>query len=216
MLDTLRSIVQDVNSAPIFPRRAGRHRARVREAMGTEVCSIYLRGPGARPLPVRRDRRPEQGRGRSPVSRAWAGTGRARRHARRADQPRRRDAATRTSTTCPKSAKNRSTRSSACRSSSSGRCSACWWCSSATGAASTKAKKRSWSRCRRSWPASSRTPRPPAISRLGDGPDGTAGLAFHRRGRLAGHRLRHARSSSIRPRFSKACRTAKRKTSPSN
>ena len=42
MLDTLRSIVQDVNAAPTFRHALDVIVARVREAMGTEVCSIYL------------------------------------------------------------------------------------------------------------------------------------------------------------------------------
>jgi phosphotransferase system enzyme I (PtsP) len=42
MLDTLRSIVQDVNSAPNFRDALDLIVERVREAMGTEVCSIYL------------------------------------------------------------------------------------------------------------------------------------------------------------------------------
>lgn len=45
MLDTLRSIVQDVNSAPTFRHALDVIVARVREAMGTEVCSIYLVDP---------------------------------------------------------------------------------------------------------------------------------------------------------------------------
>ena len=45
MLETLRSIVQDVNSAPTFRDALDVIVARVREAMGTEVCSIYLVDP---------------------------------------------------------------------------------------------------------------------------------------------------------------------------
>jgi phosphotransferase system enzyme I (PtsP) len=42
MLEALRSIVQDVNSAPTFRAALDVIVARVRETMGTEVCSIYL------------------------------------------------------------------------------------------------------------------------------------------------------------------------------
>ncbi len=42
MLETLRSIVQDVNSAPNFRAALDLIVKQVREAMGTEVCSIYL------------------------------------------------------------------------------------------------------------------------------------------------------------------------------
>ncbi len=42
MLETLRSIVQDVNSAPNFRSALDLIVGRVRDAMGTEVCSIYL------------------------------------------------------------------------------------------------------------------------------------------------------------------------------
>ena len=45
MLEILRSIVQDVNSAPTFRDALDVIVARVREAMGTEVCSIYLVDP---------------------------------------------------------------------------------------------------------------------------------------------------------------------------
>ena len=45
MLGILRSIVQDVNSAPTFRDALDVIVARVREAMGTEVCSIYLVDP---------------------------------------------------------------------------------------------------------------------------------------------------------------------------
>lgn len=42
MLETLRSIVQDVNSAPNFRAALDLIVKQVREAMGTEVCSVYL------------------------------------------------------------------------------------------------------------------------------------------------------------------------------
>jgi phosphotransferase system enzyme I (PtsP) len=42
MLEALRSIVQDVNSAPSFRAALDVIVARVRETMGTEVCSVYL------------------------------------------------------------------------------------------------------------------------------------------------------------------------------
>jgi len=42
MLEALRSIVQDVNSAPSFRSALDVIVARVRETMGTEVCSVYL------------------------------------------------------------------------------------------------------------------------------------------------------------------------------
>ena len=45
MLETLRNIVQDVNAAPNFQRRLDIIVARVKDAMGTEVCSIYLMNP---------------------------------------------------------------------------------------------------------------------------------------------------------------------------
>lgn len=45
MLETLRNIVQDVNAAPDFQRRLDIIVSRVKEAMGTEVCSIYLMNP---------------------------------------------------------------------------------------------------------------------------------------------------------------------------
>ncbi len=45
MLETLRSIVQDVNSAPTFGHALDVIVSRVRAAMGTEVCSIYLADP---------------------------------------------------------------------------------------------------------------------------------------------------------------------------
>ncbi|HAM75724.1 MAG TPA: phosphoenolpyruvate-protein phosphotransferase PtsP [Alcanivorax sp.] len=43
MLDTLRRIVQEVNNAPDIPSALDLMAKRVRDAMGTEVCSIYLR-----------------------------------------------------------------------------------------------------------------------------------------------------------------------------
>ncbi|MDX1802925.1 MAG: phosphoenolpyruvate--protein phosphotransferase [Alcanivorax sp.] len=43
MLDTLRRIVQEVNNAPSIPSALDLMAKRVRDAMGTEVCSIYLR-----------------------------------------------------------------------------------------------------------------------------------------------------------------------------
>ena len=42
MLDTLRSIVQEVNSAPDLDAVLGLIVARVHSSMGTEVCSVYL------------------------------------------------------------------------------------------------------------------------------------------------------------------------------
>ncbi len=45
MLETLRSIVQDVNLAPTFRAALDVIVSRVRAAMGTEVCSIYLTDP---------------------------------------------------------------------------------------------------------------------------------------------------------------------------
>ncbi len=45
MLESLRSIVQEVNSADHLQAVLDLTVARVREAMGTEVCSIYLREP---------------------------------------------------------------------------------------------------------------------------------------------------------------------------
>ena len=45
MLETLRDIVQDVNAAPDFQRRLDIIVSRVKDAMGTEVCSIYLMNP---------------------------------------------------------------------------------------------------------------------------------------------------------------------------
>jgi phosphotransferase system, enzyme I, PtsP len=42
MLETLRRIVQDVNAASTFRRALDVIVSRVREAMGTEVCSVYL------------------------------------------------------------------------------------------------------------------------------------------------------------------------------
>ena len=42
MLDTLRRIVQEVNNAPDIPTALALMAKRVRDAMGTEVCSIYL------------------------------------------------------------------------------------------------------------------------------------------------------------------------------
>jgi Signal transduction protein containing GAF and PtsI domains len=42
MLETLRRIVQDVNAAPDLGAVLGIIVRRVREAMGTEVCSVYL------------------------------------------------------------------------------------------------------------------------------------------------------------------------------
>lgn len=43
MLDTLRRIVQEVNNAADIPSALNLMAKRVRDAMGTEVCSIYLR-----------------------------------------------------------------------------------------------------------------------------------------------------------------------------
>ena len=43
MLDTLRRIVQEVNNAPDIRSALDLMAQRVRDAMGTEVCSIYLR-----------------------------------------------------------------------------------------------------------------------------------------------------------------------------
>ncbi len=45
MLDALRSIVQDVNSAPDLQTALNLIVARVRAVMGTEVCTVYLRDP---------------------------------------------------------------------------------------------------------------------------------------------------------------------------
>src|SRR5690606_26992366 len=42
MLDILRRIVQEVNNAPDLRVALGLMARRVRDAMGTEVCSIYL------------------------------------------------------------------------------------------------------------------------------------------------------------------------------
>ncbi len=43
MLDTLRRIVQEVNNAPDIQSALDLMAKRVRDAMGTEVFSIYLR-----------------------------------------------------------------------------------------------------------------------------------------------------------------------------
>ncbi|MGI9609511.1 MAG: phosphoenolpyruvate--protein phosphotransferase, partial [Acidimicrobiia bacterium] len=45
MLETLRNIVQDVNTAANFQQQLDLIVSRVRDAMGTEVCSIYLLNP---------------------------------------------------------------------------------------------------------------------------------------------------------------------------
>ncbi|MFP5383048.1 MAG: GAF domain-containing protein, partial [Gammaproteobacteria bacterium] len=42
MLEVLRRIVQEVNAAPDVPSALGLLVKRVRDAMGTEVCSVYL------------------------------------------------------------------------------------------------------------------------------------------------------------------------------
>ncbi|MFP5429253.1 MAG: hypothetical protein ACLGJA_26710, partial [Gammaproteobacteria bacterium] len=42
MLDRLRKIVQDVDSAPNFTAALDTMVTSVRETMGTEVCSVYL------------------------------------------------------------------------------------------------------------------------------------------------------------------------------
>ncbi|HDZ56459.1 MAG TPA: phosphoenolpyruvate--protein phosphotransferase [Pseudomonas xinjiangensis] len=47
MLNTLRRIVQEVNSARDLPTALSIIVQRVREAMGTEVCSVYLLDPGS-------------------------------------------------------------------------------------------------------------------------------------------------------------------------
>ena len=47
MLETLRQIVQEVNSASDLKEALGVIVSRVRDAMGTEVCSVYLREPGS-------------------------------------------------------------------------------------------------------------------------------------------------------------------------
>lgn len=47
MLETLRQIVQEVNSASGLEEALGVIVSRVRDAMGTEVCSVYLREPGS-------------------------------------------------------------------------------------------------------------------------------------------------------------------------
>src|SRR5690348_17330929 len=45
MLDSLRSIVQDVNAADDLQTALDAIVHRVREVMGTEVCTVYLRDP---------------------------------------------------------------------------------------------------------------------------------------------------------------------------
>ncbi len=46
MLDSLRNIVQEVNSAPDLQTALNAIVRRVRDAMGTEVCTVYLRDTG--------------------------------------------------------------------------------------------------------------------------------------------------------------------------
>ena len=46
MLETLRQIVQEVNSAGGLEEALEIIVSQVRDAMGTEVCSVYLREPG--------------------------------------------------------------------------------------------------------------------------------------------------------------------------
>ena len=50
MLETLRRIVQEVNAAPDLDAALRIIVRRVREAMGTEVCSVYLSDPGTQRL----------------------------------------------------------------------------------------------------------------------------------------------------------------------
>ena len=50
MLETLRRIVQEVNAAPDLDAALGIIVRRVREAMGTEVCSVYLSDPRSQRL----------------------------------------------------------------------------------------------------------------------------------------------------------------------
>jgi phosphotransferase system enzyme I (PtsP) len=50
MLDTLRSIVQEVNAAPDLDAALRIIVQRVRQAVGTEVCSVYLADPGGERL----------------------------------------------------------------------------------------------------------------------------------------------------------------------
>ncbi len=47
MLETLRKIVQEVNAAPGLDDALGIIVHRVREAMGTQVCSVYMRDPAS-------------------------------------------------------------------------------------------------------------------------------------------------------------------------
>ena len=216
MLDTLRSIVQDVNSAPTFRHALDVIVARVREAMGTEVCSIYLVDPARDRFLFVATEGSEQGRCRTPVSRTRPGTGRAGRHPRRTAQSRRRDAPSE----LPLSARDRrravplvprrADHPAAPRARRAGGAAA------RPAAVSTKARKRFSSRCRRSSPASSRTPKRPAISRTS--------ATVRRSCRIRASSACPARPASvsaprwsfIRPRSSKACRIAKPTTSPSN
>ena len=216
MLDTLRSIVQDVNSAPTFRHALDVIVARVREAMGTEVCSIYLVDPARDRFLFVATEGLNKDADRPPVPRTRSGSGRARRHTRRTDQPRRRDAPPE----LPLSARDRrrtvplvprrADHPAAARARRAGR--------AAARTAPFRRKRRSVPRhavgaarrCRRAR-GSHRRLRAPRRRSVG-----TAGFALHRCAGRARHLLSAPRWSSIRPRSSKAFRIARPKTSPSN